>query len=162
MAADTFHASDAAVVARYLQLRSLFQDRHLVRVEQLILNRYTIQTSRRIHSSLVAHVRTGFVLQGEGEMWPVVVMTTVDISVALCVELSPDRVAGLGTMINGPQRIRQRHWEDWYGWERHLGQLHPRFFDLDAAQQEEAVAVFYLEGLEWLATSGLLRRRSDR
>src|ERR1700720_2787956 len=90
--------SDPAVVARYLQLRALLHDRHLARVERLILDRYVVQSTKRIHSTLPVHLRTGFVRPGEGELWPVVFMTTVDITLGLCVELSGDRVAGLGTM----------------------------------------------------------------
>jgi hypothetical protein len=157
--ADSIRASDAAVVDRYLHLRSLLHDRLLSRVERHILARYVVQPSRRIHSTLLVAVRAGFFRQGEGDLWPVVFLTTVDISVGLCVELSPDRVASLGTMVNGPQRIRQRGWEDWWGWERPLSQLQAGFFDLPSAQQEEAVCAWYVEGLEWLAGSGLLRRK---
>jgi len=156
---DSIRSSDAAVVARYLQLRSQFHDRHLARVERLILDRYLIQTTRRLHSSLVAHVRAGFLRPGEGELWPVIFMTTVDISACLCVELTPDRVASLGTTINGPQRIRHRGWEDWWGWERPLAQVRGDFFDLSPNQQEDAIAGWYGEVLEWLASNGLLRRR---
>jgi hypothetical protein len=160
MNADSVRASDAAVVARYLQLRTLLHDRHLARVDRLILDRYVVQATKRIHPTLPFHVRTGFVRPGEGELWPVVFMTTVDITLALCVELSGDRVAGLGTMINGPQRIRHRGWEDWWGWERPLGQLRPGFFDLDGQQQEDLFVAWYAEGLDWLAGSGLLRRKA--
>src|SRR4051794_22713346 len=120
MQPDTFRLSDAAVVARFLQLRSLFHDRHLARVEQLILTRYLVQPTRRLLPTLVADIRTGFVRPGEGELWPVVFMTPVDISLGLCVDLSPDRVSSLGTMVKGPQRIRQRGWEGWWGWETTL------------------------------------------
>ena len=157
---DSLRISDAAVVARYLQVRSLMHDHHLARVERLILEHYLVQPSRRIHSTLISHVRTGFHRPGEGELWPVVFLTTVDISVGLCVDLTGERVAGLGTMINGPRRIRQRGWEDWWGWERPASALHADFFALTAAQQEDAVVAWYSEGLEWLAGSGLLRRKS--
>jgi hypothetical protein len=156
---EALRASDSAVVARYLQLRSAFHDRHLARVERLVQERYRVQPSRRVAPTLVAHVRSGFLRPGEGELWPVVFLTTVDISLALCVELSPERVAGLGTMLNGPQRLRHRHWEDWWGWERALGSLHPDFFDLPAAMQEDAIVGWYAECLEWLAGSGLLLRQ---
>jgi hypothetical protein len=158
--ADSLRVSDPVVVARYLQVRSLMHDYHLARVERLILERYAVQSSRRIHSTLMSHVRAGFLRPGEGELWPVVFMTAVDIVLALCIDLSSERVAGLGTMINGPRRIRQRGWEDWWGWERPASALHPAFFDLSAAQQEDAVAAWYSEGLEWLAGSGLLLRKS--
>jgi hypothetical protein len=158
--ADTLHASDAAVVARYLQLRSLLHDRHLARVERLVLERYQVEPTRRAHSTLVTHLRAGFERPGEGELWPVVFLTTVDISLALCVELSPERVAALGTTVNGPTRVRHRGWEDWWGWERPLGQVHPDFYRLTPEQQEEAIAAWYAEGLEWLAGNGLLRRKT--
>src|SRR5258708_503474 len=105
---DALRVSDAAVVARYLQLRSLLHDRHLTLVERLILDRYLVHPTRRLPSTLVSNVRTGFIRPGEGELWPVVFLTTVDISVGLCVELPAERVAGLGTTLNGPRRIRQR------------------------------------------------------
>jgi hypothetical protein len=157
--ADSLRASDAAVVARYLQLRTALHDRHLARVEKLIRERYVVQPTRRLHSTLVAAVRGGFERAGEGELWPVVFLNTVDISLGLCVELSPERVAKLGTTVNGPQRMRQRGWEDWHGWERPLGQVQAGFFDLAPQQQEDAVAAWYAEGLEWLAVAGLLRRK---
>jgi len=159
MQPDTLRLSDAAVVARFLQLRSLFHDRHLARVEQLILTRYLVQPTRRLMPTLVANIRTGFVRPGEGELWPVVFMTPVDISLGLCVDLSPDRVSSLGTMVKGPQRIRQRGWEGWWGWETTLPGLRPSFFDLDEAGQDAAVNSWFTENLEWLATGGLLLRR---
>jgi hypothetical protein len=157
--ADVLRASDAAVVARYLQLRSLLHDRHLARVERLILDRYLVHSSRRLHSTLLYDVRAGFVRPGEGELWPVVFLSTVDISLGLCVELSPERVANLGTTLNGPRRSRHRGWEDWWGWEKPLGQLRADFFDLDPGLQEEAVVAWYSQCLEWLAGAGLLARR---
>jgi hypothetical protein len=157
---DALRESDAAVVARYLQLRSVFHDRHLARVERLVLDRYVVAPTRRIHPTLLAHLRTGFVRPLEGELWPVVFLTAVDVSVALCVELSPERVASLGTTVNGPQRLRHRGWEDWWGWERPLTAMGEGFFDLSAVGQEEAVAAWFGECLEWLAGNGLLRRRA--
>lgn len=157
--ADTIRASDAAAVARYLQVRGLLHDRHLARVERLILERYQVQQTRRLHSSFAAHVRGGFVRPGEGELWPVAFTTTVELSVALCVELSAERVADLGTTLGGPRRIRHRSWEDWWGWEKPLAQIAADFFDLDGGAQEDAVAAWYGEQLEWLAKGGLLRRR---
>src|SRR5438105_520523 len=118
---EALRESDAAVVARYLQVRSVLNDRHLARVDRLIQERYLVQPSRRIPATLVAHVRGGFLRPGEGELWPVVFLTAVDVSVALCVQLSAERVAGLGTSLNGPQRLRHLHWEDWWGWEKPLG-----------------------------------------
>ena len=157
---EAFRVSDPAVVARYLQLRSTLHDRHLARVERLIEERYQVRPAPRGHASLVALARAGFVRPGEGELWPVVFLTAVDISVALCVELAPERVANLGTVVNGPQRLRHRGWEDWWGWEQPLGALHPQFFDLTALSQEEALVGWYAEGLEWLAGNGLLRRKA--
>lgn len=156
---NSLRSSDAAVVARYLQVRSLLHDRHLAHVEHLILNRFTVQPIRRIHSTFAAHVRAGFVRPGEGELWPVVFTTTIGLSVALCVELSPERVADLGTTHNGPQRIRHRGWEGWWGWEVSLAQIVPNFFDLDADAQECAILEWFDARLEWLARGGLLRRK---
>jgi hypothetical protein len=158
-APDTFRASDAAVVARYLQLRSLIHDHHLARVERLVQERYQVLPTRRIPPTLVAHVRGGFVRPGEGELWPVFFLTAVDVSAALVVELEAERVAGLGTTLNGPQRLRHRGWDEWWGWEKPLAALHPTFFDLPAPEQEEVLTAWYAGGLEWLATNGLLLRR---
>jgi hypothetical protein len=157
---DSLRVSDAAVVARFLEVRALMHDVHLARVERLILERYIVQPTRRIHSTLISHVRYGFIRPGEGDLWPVVFMTTVDISVALCLELNSERVANLGTTINGPRHIRHRGWEDWWGWERHLADLHPGFFDLSSSLQEDTIANWYTAGLEWLAGAGLLRKKS--
>ncbi len=156
---EHLHSSDAAVVARYLQLRTLLHDRCLARVERMIVERYDVQPTHRLPATLTAQHRGGFVRPGEGEIWPVVFLTPVDIFAALCVQISPERVAGLGTQLNGPQRLRHRHWEDWWGWEAPLSAVHPDLFDMGPAQQEEAVAAWYEHGLEWLANGGLLRRR---
>jgi hypothetical protein len=156
---EALRVSDPAVVARYLQLRSTLHDRHLARVERLIEERYQVRPAPRRHASLVALVRAGFVRPGEGELWPVVFLTAVDVSVGLAVELSPERVANLGTVVNGPQRLRRRGWEDWWGWEQPLGELHPQFFDLTAPSQEDALVGWYSGCLEWLAANGLLRRK---
>jgi hypothetical protein len=156
---DALRASDAAVVARYLLVRSLVHDRYLALVERLVLDRYLVHATRRLAATLTGCVRTGFQRPGEGELWPVVFLTTVDVSLGLCVELSVERVAGLGTTLNGPRRIRHRGWEDWWGWEKPIGQARPGFFDLGVEAQEEAVVAWYGEGLEWLASAGLLHRR---
>jgi hypothetical protein len=156
---EALRPGDDAVVARYLQLRTAIHDRHLARVERVVLERYLVQPTKRIHPTLVAHVRTGFLRPGEGELWPVFFLTPVDISVGLCVELSPERVAELGTTLNGPQRLRRRNWQDWWGWERPIAALHPQFFELPAAQQEDVVAGWFDEALGWLAANGLLRRK---
>jgi hypothetical protein len=156
---DQLLPSDAAVVARYLQLRALLQDRHLAGVERLMLQRYEVQPTRPQHATLTVLFRGGFVRPAEGEIWPVVFLTPIDVYLSLCFEISAERVAGLGTQLNGPQRIRHRHWEDWWGWEQPLAALHPRLFELDPGQQEEVVAAWYARGLEWLAHGGLLRRK---
>jgi hypothetical protein len=158
---ECLQVSDPSVVGRYLQLRSILHDRHLARVERLIPERYDVQTTRRIHPTLVADVRTGFVRPGEGEMWPVVFLTAVDVTVALAVQLDDDRVADLGTGLRGPQPIRHRGWESWWGWESPLAALHPQFFDLPAAEQEDAVAAWFSSGLEWLAHNALLHRKTQ-
>lgn len=158
--ADSLRPSDIAVVARYLHLRAFLNDRFLARVERLILDRYAVRPTRRVHSTLVALVRTGFVRPDEGELWPVIYMTTVDITAALCVELSAERVAALGTTVNGPTRIRHRGWEDWWGWEKPLSQLQPGFCDLPTDKQEETFSTWFAEGLEWLASSALLKRKA--
>jgi hypothetical protein len=156
---DGFRVSDAAVVARYLQLRGGLIDRLLARVEQLVPERYDVRPTRRVHSTLVAQVRGGFERDGGGEVWPVVFLGAVDITPALCVQITPEQMAGLGTRLNGPARLRHRHWDDWWGWEKPLSSAHPPFFDLPGAEQEEALVAWYVEGLEWLANSGLLRRK---
>jgi hypothetical protein len=156
---DAFRSSDAAVVARYLQVRSAIHDRYLTRLERMVQERCLVQPTRRLPATLVTHVRSGFVRPGEGELWPVFFLTAVDISVALCVELSPERVASLGTTLNGPQRLRHRGWEDWWGWEKPLGALHPQFFELSATAQEDTLADWFGEGLAWLLDNGLVRRR---
>jgi hypothetical protein len=156
---DEIRTGDAAVVARFLQLRTILHDRFLARVEGFILEHYDVTPTRRLGATLTTHLRGGFVRPGEGELWPVVFLSAVDLTAALCVEISSERVTGLGTMLNGPQRLRRRHWEDWYGWERPLGEVAPRFFELPAAGQEDAFAAWYAGHLEWLAHGGLLRRR---
>jgi hypothetical protein len=156
--AECLRVSDPAVVARYLQLRSLLHDRHLARVEHVIAERYEVQSARRLHPTLLSDVRGGFVRPELGELWPVVFLTAVDVCVALCVAIDEDRVAGLGTSVKGPQRIRHRGWEGWWGWESPLAGLHPQFFDLPAQEQEDAVTAWYTANLEWLVHAGLLRR----
>jgi hypothetical protein len=151
---------DAAVVSRYLQLRSEFHDRLLARVEMLIREKYDVQPMRRLSTSLVALTRLGFVRPGEGELWPVVFLTPVDITLALCVQLTAERLASLGTVLKGPQRLRHRHWEDWWGWETDLAGAHPQLFDLAPDEQENALLAWYAERLEWLANNGLLARKA--
>jgi hypothetical protein len=156
---DSLRVSDAAVIARSLQVRSLFYDRLLTRLEQHIPQRYSVQTTTRLHATLPALLRTGFVRPVEGELWPVIFLTPVDITLVLAVQISKERVAGLGTMLKGPQRLKHRHWEEWWGWETNLPGIHPQFFELPAAEQDDAMLAWYREGLEWLANSGLMRRR---
>jgi hypothetical protein len=158
-ATEALRSSDAAVVARYLQVRSFVNDRLLAHVEKVLQEKYQVVPTRRLVSTLTAHVHGGFVRPDGGEVWPVVFLTAVDVSVALCVQLSPEWLASLGTTLNGPQRMRHRLWEEWWGWEKGLGAVHPHFFDLPAGGQEEAVVAFYCEGLEWLVHNRLVSRK---
>lgn len=153
---DSLRISDAAVVARYLQLRSHLNDKVLARVEQYAIERYQLVQTRRLVATLTTQIRSGFQRPDGGEIWPVVFLTAVDISVALCVQLSPEWLAGLGTTLNGPSRLRHRLWEDWWGWEKSLSATHPTFFELPAADQEEALVHFFRDGMEWLATHKLM------
>jgi hypothetical protein len=155
---DELRVSDAAVVARYLTLRSHFHDTVLARVEAHIEGHYRVVPTHRLAATLVAVVRGGYERPVEGELWPVVFLTPIDVSLALCVRISPERLSSMGTVLKGPQRIRQRHWEDWWGWETPLGGMRPNFFDLPAAGQDDAMVAWYVEHLEWLAHAGLLRR----
>jgi hypothetical protein len=158
--AECLRVSDPAVVTRYLQLRSVLHDRHLARVERLISERYDVRSTRRIHSTLLTDVRSGFESPPEGELWPVLFLTAVDISMALCVQIGEERMAQMGTTLKGPKRIRQRGWEGWWGWESPLAALHPQFFDLPPLEQEDAIAAWFLANLEWLVHAGLLRHKS--
>jgi hypothetical protein len=118
-----------------------------------------VAPARRVVATLLTLVRGGFVRPGEGELWPVVFLTPVDVSLALCLQISPERLARLGTMLNGPQRLRHRLWEDWWGWETNLAGVHPRFFQLPAAEQDDAVLAWYADKVEWLLQGGLARRK---
>jgi hypothetical protein len=155
---DELQAGDPVVVARFLQVRTIL-DRWMARVERLTLDEYDVTPTRRLAATLTTHLRAGFFRPGEGEMWPVVFLSAVDLTAALCVEISPERVANLGTQLNGPRRLRRRHWEDWWGWETPLGEIVKDFFDLAADRQEEAFVAWYAENLKWLAHGGLLRHR---
>lgn len=155
---EELRVSDAAGVARYLQVRSHFHDRLLVRVESHIEAHYRVQPTRRVSATLVALVRGGYERPVEGELWPVVFLTPVDISLALCLRITPERLTSMGTVLNGPQRIRHRHWEDWWGWETSPAALRPDFFDLDGAAQGDAMVAWYVDHLEWLAQSGMMQR----
>jgi hypothetical protein len=154
---EAFRLSDPAVVGRYLQLRSRLYDRVLARVEVLIAGLYDVEPSRRITPTLTAMTRTGFIRPAEGELWPVVFLTAVDITLALAVQFTPERLASLGTVLKGPHRLRQRHWEDWWGWETSLADAHPQFFEMRADAQEETLVDWYRRWLEWLEHNGLLR-----
>jgi hypothetical protein len=156
---DGLRVSDAAGVARYLQVRGHFSDRVLARVESHIEAHYRVQSTRRVTATLVALVRSGYERPGEGELWPVAFLTPVDISLALCLRIAPERVTNMGTVLNGPQRIRHRQWEDWWGWETALAPLRPDFFALSGAEQDDAMVAWYIDHLEWLAQSGLMQRR---
>jgi hypothetical protein len=155
---DELRVSDAAVVARYLQVRSHLHDHVLARVESHIEAHYRVWPTRRLTATLVALVRGGYERPAEGELWPMVFLTAVDVSLALCLRIAPERVASMGTVLNGPQRIRHRHWEDWWGWETALAPLRPDFFELPAAAQDDAMVGWYVEHLEWMVTSGLMQR----
>lgn len=155
---DGMRVSDPTVVARYLQIRTLFHDQLLSRVERLVNERYSLVSTRRILSTLTALVRSGWARSDGEEIWPVVFLTSVDVTVALCVQISAENLANLGTLLNGPQRIRHRLWEDWWGWEKGLQGLHPGFYDLTWAEQEEAIVSWYQDGFEWLARGGLIQR----
>jgi hypothetical protein len=156
---DGLRVSDAAVVARYLQVRSHLHDRVLPRVASHIEAHYRVRRSRRVGATLVALVRGGYERPGEGDLWPVVFLTPVDVSLALCLHITPERVANMGTVLNGPQRVRHRNWEDWWGWETPPAALRPKFYDLSAAEQDDAMVAWYVNHLEWLAQSGLMQRR---
>jgi hypothetical protein len=157
---EPLHAADVTVVSRYLHLRAIFHDHVLAPLEKLALERYQVQLTRRILPTLVAQVRNGLVrLDGE-EIWPVIFLTPADITLSLCVQITSERLAHMGTLLNGPHRMRHRHWEDWWGWETPLAEIHPRFFTLPAGQQQEALLAWYVDGLEWLANSGLLLRKA--
>ena len=156
---DQFHVSDPAVVSRYLKLRSHINDHILAKIEQVGLERFHLAPSRRLASTLTAHVRGGFLRVDGGEIWPIVFLSAVDISAALCTQLKPDWLAGLGTTLNGPQRLKHRLWEDWWGWEKGLSSINPRFYESTPAEQEETLVNYYRDGLEWLAQHGLVTRK---
>src|SRR5947207_1949315 len=99
---DELRVSDAAVVARYLQVRSHFHDRTLPRVESHIEAHYRVEPSRRLAATLGALVRGGYERPGEGDLWPVVFLTPVDVSLALCLRIAPERLTSMGTVLNGP------------------------------------------------------------
>src|SRR5262249_34341623 len=85
---EAFHVSDPAVVARYLQLRSLRPDRRLARVDLLVQDRSDVLVSNRLHATLVALLRNGYARSKEGEVWPVVFLTPIDVTLALCVQIN--------------------------------------------------------------------------
>lgn len=154
-----FRLSDPATVARYLQLRAHLYDDVLSSLETQIEKHYEVKPTRRIAPTLVALVRLGFTRAGEGELWPVVFLSAVDVSLALLIQFTPERLASLGTVLNGPQRSRHRQWEDWWGWETSLSAVHPRFFEISPPEQDEAIMTWYHDRLEWLTHNGLLLRK---
>jgi hypothetical protein len=160
MSSDELRITDAAVVARYLQLRSHFHDHLLARVEEKLCTSYDVQPTRRLPATLNALVRNGYYRPGEGEIWPVVFLTVVDITLALCIQLSGERLMQLGTVVNGPRPLRHRHWEDWWGWETTLAGIHPRIFSVSPAEQEGLVLGWYSNHMEWLVRNGLMGRKS--
>jgi hypothetical protein len=159
---DALRSADASVVARYLQVRSIFHDQVLARLEQLVPARFDVALTRRINPTLLAQVRSGFERPEEGEIWPVIFINAVDIHLALCFQITMERLASLGTVMNGPSRVRHRSWEEWWGWEKKLSEVHSRLFDLPVADQHEALVQWFLEGFEWLAHSGLVMRRGHQ
>lgn len=156
---EELRLTDAAVVARYLQLRGYFQDCLLALVEERLQTRYDLQPTRRLPATLSALVRSGFQRLNEGEIWPVVFLTPVNITLALCIQLSAARLAALGTVVNGPRPIRHHHWEDWWGWEVSPVEIHPRIFHLPGLDQEDLMLAWYDKNLEWLARNGLMARK---
>ena len=90
---EELRITDAAVVARYLQLRSHFHDQLLAAVEEKLCAGYDVQPTRRIPATLAALVRNGYYRPCEGEIWPVVFLTPVNITLALCIQLSAERLA---------------------------------------------------------------------
>lgn len=151
--------ADPAVVARYLQLRSYFLDTLLAEVEERIQMRFEVAPTRRLPATLVALVRNGFDRPGEGQLWPVVFLTPVNISLALCIQLTGERLADLGTVVNGPRPIRHRHWEDWWGWEATLPEIHPRLFQLYGPEQADLILAWFDKNLDWVARNGLMKRK---
>lgn len=156
---EDLRITDAAVVARYLQLRGHFHDRLLALVEENLCHDYDVQPTRRIPATLNALVRNGYYRPGEGEIWPVVFLTAVDITLALCIQLSGERLAELGTVVNGPRPMRHRHWEDWWGWQTTPAGIHPRIFNVYPSEQEDLILGWYRTHMEWLVRNGLMARQ---
>jgi hypothetical protein len=156
---EELRLTDAAVIARYLQLRCHLQDHILVPVEERIESRYDVQPTRRQSATLTVLLHNGFLRPDEGEIWPVVFLTPVNITLALCIQLTAEKLAALGTVVNGPRPIRQRHWEDWWGWEATPAEIHPRLFQLMGPEQEELILTWYEKNLDWLARNGLMARK---
>jgi hypothetical protein len=160
LSSDKLHESDPAVVARYLHLRNYFHDQLLEKVDKLLSTRYEVQPTRRIPSSLTTLVRNGYFRPDEGEIWPIVFVNTVDITLALFIQLSNERLADLGTVMNGPRPVRHLHWEEMWGWEMPLAAVQPRFFTLEADAQAEALLNWYTGCMEWLVRNGLMKRKA--
>lgn len=160
MSSEQLRASDPVVVMRYLRLRNYFQDSLLARVDAHLAERYEVQPTRRVPSALMVLVRNGYQRPGEGEVWPLVFLGPMDVTLGLLIDLSNDRLAALGTVLNGPRPMRHhRHWEDLWGWETPLGEVHPQLFTLDPDGQASALFGWYTSGLEWLVRNGLMKRK---
>src|SRR5260370_41364512 len=98
---DELRAGDPVVVARFLQIRTVL-DRHMARVERLVLDQYDGAPTRRLTAPLPTHLRSGFVRPGQGELWPGVFLAAVDLTPALVGGSSPERVADIRPPIHGP------------------------------------------------------------
>lgn len=160
MSGDQLHDTDPAVVARYFRLRNYFHDHLLAQVERQLTTRYEVQPTRRLPATLTTLVRNGGYRPGEGEIWPVVFLGFTGITLALFIELSNERLAALGTVMNGPRPMRHhRHWEEMWGWESSLVGVHPQLFALPPEAQEVTMLGWYTMGFEWLARNGLMKRK---
>lgn len=156
---DNLRESDPAAVARYLALRGFLHDQVLARVETLLGEHFLVEPTRRVPGALTCVLRNGFVRPAEGEIWPAVFLTAVNIYPAVCIQIAAERLTALGTAINGPQRLRHRHWEEWWGWETCLADLRPRFFDQPCDEQLDTLVGWYMDRFTWLARNGLLQRK---
>jgi hypothetical protein len=159
--AEPLYESDPAAVARYLQLRSYFHDHLLTNVDRQLRESYELQPTRRIPATMTTLVLSGYIRPGEGEIWPVVFLGAVDITLALFIQLAGERLAGLGTVVNGPRPVRHRHWEELWGWETSLSGVHPQLFGMSPTVQESTLLGWYLTRLEWLVRNGLMRRKPE-
>lgn len=159
-ATEQLYESDPAAVARYLHLRSYFHDRLLMEVDKQMRTQYELQPTRRVPATMTTLVINGYFRPGEGEIWPLVLLGVVDITLGLFIQMGSDRLASLGTVVNGPRPVKHRHWEEMWGWETSLGSVHPQLYRLAPADQEAALLSWYRIGLEWLARNGLMKRKT--